>query len=135
MMRNIFVSGHLDLTNEEFVEHYAPRLRAAWWEGDGLSPLDLTLFHVGDARGADFMAQEFLDGLRARFIVYHMLVAPRNVYGRPFRIIGGFTSDKERDEAMTAATTEDIAWVRPGREKSGTAKNLARRQQGVQRAR
>ncbi len=28
---------------------------------------------------------------------------------------------------MTAASTEDLAWVRPGREKSGTAKNLARR--------
>lgn len=124
-MRHVFVSGHLDLTNEEFVEHYAERLRAARLDGD--SAPNLTVFHVGDARGADIMAQEFLEGLRAPVIVYHMLVAPRNICGRPHQIIGGFTSDKERDEAMTAATTEDIAWVRPGREKSGTAKNLARR--------
>jgi hypothetical protein len=29
--------------------------------------------------------------------------------------------------AMTPASTFDIAWVRPGRERSGTAKNLLRR--------
>lgn len=32
-----------------------------------------------------------------------------------------------RDEALTAASTFDIAWVRPGRERSGTARNLQRR--------
>lgn len=123
-MRNIFVSGHLDLTNAEFVEHYVPRLREAWSES---SALNLTVFHVGDARGADFMAQEFLVDLHAVVIVYHMFDTPRNLYRLPHRLVGGFTSDEERDAAMTMATTEDIAWVRPGREKSGTAKNLARR--------
>lgn len=128
-MRNIFVSGHLDLTNAEFVEHYAPRIDAACaTRADGT----LVVFHVGDARGADFMAQEFLESRRVPVYVYHMFEKPRNIYGRPFRVIGGFTSDLARDEAMTMVTTEDIAWVRPGREKSGTAKNLARR--GSQRA-
>jgi len=41
--------------------------------------------------------------------------------------MGGFTTDDERDAAMTMASDADIAWVRPGRKKSGTAKNLARR--------
>ena len=40
---------------------------------------------------------------------------------------GGFGSDQERDSAMTGNTDEDIAWIRPGRERSGTAKNLMRR--------
>lgn len=123
-MRNIFVSGHLDLTNAEFVEHYAPRIDAACAARvDGT----LVVFHVGDARGADIMAQEFLESRRVPVVVYHMFDRPRNLYGHPYQINGGFTSDEERDAAMTAATTEDIAWVRPGREKSGTATNLARR--------
>jgi hypothetical protein len=63
---------------------------------------------------------------RDKVTVFHMFTAPRNnVGGFPTR--AGFASDRERDEAMTAASTADIAWVRPGREKSGTAKSLARR--------
>ena len=124
-MRNIFISGHLDLTDEEFAEHYVPRLQAAFHQGS--NDLNRAVFHVGDARGADAMSQEFLHGLGALVVVYHMLATPRNLHGRPYDVVGGFTSDKDRDEAMTKATTEDIAWVRPGREKSGTARNLARR--------
>ena len=45
----------------------------------------------------------------------------------PFPTQGGFLSDLECDEAMTHASTRDIAWVRPGREASGTAANIARR--------
>ncbi len=114
-----FVFGHLDLTTEEFEAHYAPRIRVAMAAGER--------FVVGDARGADAMAQAMLVGHDPEKVtVFHMLTSPRNnVGGFPTR--GGFTSDRERDEAMTAASTADIAWVRPGREKSGTAKSLARR--------
>jgi hypothetical protein len=44
-----------------------------------------------------------------------------------FATKGEFKTDKQRDAAMTAASTIDIAWVRPGKEYSGTAQNLARR--------
>jgi hypothetical protein len=55
-----------------------------------------------------------------------MLDRPRNnVNGFP--TVGGFPTDETRDAAMTAASDEDIAWVRPGRRHSGTAANLARR--------
>lgn len=56
-----------------------------------------------------------------------MFIVPK-LYG--FKTVGGFESDRVRDEAMTAASDADIAWVRPGREKSGTAKNLKRRELG-----
>lgn len=112
-----FISGHLDLTREEFLTHYAPRLRAA--------VQDEAEFVVGDAAGADLMAQELLSLLPAKVTVYHMFHAPR--YNHGFETIGGFQSDRERDEAMTKNSDRDIAWVRPGREKSGTAKNLKRR--------
>lgn len=122
-MKVYFVSGHLDLTRSEFQEHYAPRMQAAFEEGAS--------FVVGDARGADLQAQDWLLFAQCpveRVKVYHMFEAPRNNVGFP--TVGGFTSDGERDAAMTAGSTDDIAWVRPGREKSGTAENLKRRKTG-----
>lgn len=88
---------------------------------------DEAAFVVGDAKGCDFMVQLYLWDVRAlRVQVFHMLVAPRNNVGG-FSMVGGFTSDADRDAAMTAASDADIAWVRLGRERSGTAANLARR--------
>lgn len=113
-----FVSGHLDLTSEEFEAHYVPQLEE----------LLLARFVVGDARGADLLTQEYLasQGVYA-VTVFHLYDSPRNnPYGFPTK--GGFRSDQSRDYAMTQASTHDIGWVRPGREKSGTARNLARRE-------
>lgn len=120
MKKVYFVSGHLDITTEEFEQHYVPRLDAAVKEGAS--------FVVGDAKGVDFIAQHHL-ALCDRVTVYHMFTEPR-VNAASFPTVGGFKNDTERDAAMTAASTTDIAWVRPGREKSGTAKNLARRSPG-----
>ena len=117
--RIAFVSGHMDLTKEEFAAH---RLGAR--------------FVVGDAHGCDFMAQRLLHDLESghdrstgRVRVFHMLERPRHSFGSSFPLAGGFNSDEERDAAMTEASTEDIAWVRPVKQKrrSGTAKNLERR--------
>jgi hypothetical protein len=120
-MTTYFVSGHLDLTMDEFREHYAPRIAAA------LSEDRDSAFVVGDARGCDLMAQMCLRDARAlRVQVFHMLEKPRNNVGG-FPTIGGFATDADRDAAMTAASDKDIAWVRPGRQHSGTAANLARR--------
>lgn len=117
-MRTYFISGHLDLTAAEFAEYYQPRLDAALDEG--------AAFVVGDARGTDALAQSYLAGKSTRVTVYHMFTEPRHNLG-PFPVCGGFTSDTARDNAMTAASTDDLAWVRPGREQSGTARNLQRR--------
>lgn len=119
-----FISGHLDLTFEEFWEHYVPQIEKALMRGQAD-------FVVGDARGADTLSQTHLSRVRTNthpfsMTVYHMFDSPRNNEGN-FPTVGGFSSDQERDEAMTAASDEDIAWVRPGREKSGTANNLKRR--------
>jgi len=114
----LYVSGHLDLTRDEFNAHYVPKLDAAVKEPP-------VAFVMGDARGADQLAQAYLGSKYANVTVYHMFEKPR--YNAGFDTVGGFTSDTSRDEAMTQASTHDIAWVRPGREASGTAKNLARR--------
>jgi len=114
-----FVSGHLDLTMDEFREHYVPRLAVAI-AAEGA-------FVVGDARGCDLMTQLYLRDERAlRVQVFHMFESSRNNVGG-FPTVGGFQTDNERDAAMTAHSDTDIAWVRPGRKNSGTAANLARR--------
>ncbi len=112
-----FISGHLDITEEEFREHYQPLIDNAH-EAD-------SSFVVGDAGGLDTRAQQYLSKIGANVVVYHMFDSPRNNVGFP--TCGGFKSDNERDTAMTNSSDVDIAWVRPGREKSGTAKNIKRR--------
>jgi hypothetical protein len=116
-MTTYFISGHLDLTPWEFQINYESKLEAALAVGGN--------FIVGDARGADTLAQQWLYTHNAPTVVYHMFEAPRNNIGH--KTCGGFSSDSQRDKAMTLASQVDIAWVRPGREKSGTATNLERR--------
>jgi hypothetical protein len=60
------------------------------------------------------------------WLAEHMFTSPRNNLGG-FPTRDGFDSDAEHDRALTEASDRDIAWVRPGRERSGTARNLARR--------
>ena len=120
---NIFISGHLDLTEEEFEEHYAPLIQKHIDAGDN--------FVIGDAKGCDLMAQNYISknadfSKGDRVFVYHMHGKPR-YNPNDFPAEGGFKTDSERDIGMTDDSDMDIAWVRPGREKSGTAKNLARR--------
>ena len=112
-----YVSGHLDLTPEEFDSHYRPAIDEALTRGDS--------FVVGDARGADSMTQNYLLGKTTAVVVYHMFTSPRHNAG--FETVGGFESDEARDARMTAESDRDIAWVRPGRERSGTQKNIDRR--------
>lgn len=112
-----FISGHLDLTQAEFEEYYRYKIDNALEKNQG--------FVVGDAKGADTFAQQYLFGKTKAVVVYHMFESPRNNAGFPTR--GGFQSDKERDEQMTRDSHQDIAWVKPGRKKSGTQKNLNRR--------
>jgi hypothetical protein len=128
-MKTAFISGHLKLTEDEFDTHYLPLIQKAIDDGHG--------FVIGDARGVDAMAQKYLKEIYKPYSqtlgtdegepvrVFHMFDTPRNNAG--FKTVGGFTSDDERDAAMTAASDYDIAWVRPGKENSGTAKNIARR--------
>lgn len=119
--RVAFISGHLDLTDEEFALHYAPAIAEAHAGG--------WRFVVGDARGADLLFQRHAQAHGLAVTVFHMFAGPRHNVGG-FPTVGGFTSDGARDAAMTAASSRDIAWVRPGRERSGTARNLQRRGQG-----
>lgn len=113
-----FISGHLDLTDQEFLDHYKVIIDKAL--------KDNSLFVVGDARGADSLAQKYLSVKTNNVTVYHMFDSPRNNYG--FLTRGGFNSDSSRDKQMTLDSDIDICWIREGREHSGTARNKLRRE-------
>jgi hypothetical protein len=120
-MKTAFVSGHLDLTQKEFGRFYYVEIQ--------LAVLFENKIVVGDARGTDTMAQKLVEelGRPDLLTIYHMFDSPRNSV-KGAKLIGGFKSDEERDAAMTADSDYDIAWVREGREKSGTQRNLNRRE-------
>lgn len=112
-----YISGHMGISEAEWIEHYVPKINKAIAEGH--------YFVIGDARGVDVSAQLHLMSYpKERVTIYHMFDSPRFNKGNN-KTKGGFKSDEERDSAMTRASHYDIAWVRPGREGSGTAKNIA----------
>jgi hypothetical protein len=124
------ISGHLDLTQAEFEAHYAPYILSALASKHNIV--------VGDAPGADAMAQELLKKwipiMRYTGIVtvYHMLTIPRFNAGR-FPTKNGYQSNSARDKAMTAESDYDLLWIRPEKHSSvsgrvsGTEQNLIRR--------
>lgn len=122
----IFISGHRDITHNEFMVHYAGQINNLCVEGCS--------FVVGDCQGVDYMAQKVLKEMGAKnVIVFHMDENP-NYYVSGHSKSGGYKSDVHRDFAMTLASDRDLCWVREGKERSGTAQNIERRklkEQGV----
>lgn len=119
-----FISGHRDLTWEEFAKWYAPAISKV------ICTDSEAKFVVGDCEGADRMAQDYLSSCGVFFknvTVYHMFKAPRYMTRSCVPTQGGFTSDVERDKAMTEHSDCDIAFIRKGKESSGTAQNILRR--------
>ena len=120
-----FISGHRNITEDEFERNYKLALEAV------LSEVPDCRFVVGDYYGVDIMAQNYLVDVLGvdpdRITVYHMLEAPRNINPKITNTVGGFESDRERDAAMTFASSEDIAFVRDNTKISGTAENILRR--------
>lgn len=127
--KTYFISGHLDITKNEFYLHYKKRIDFVLKQNSS--------FVVGDAKGTDKFAQQYLKGKSKNVIVYHMFKSPRNNIG--FKTKGGFRSDNSRDNAMTSTSDEDILWYRSPEEQkekygkkykcriSGTQKNEIRR--------
>lgn len=124
-----FISGHRDLTQEEFNEHYAPILKKVLQEDWGCQ------FVIGDWEGCDKMALEFILSQEECYNFIEIFYVDK-VRIRPFgRHIANFKdlyvnsrdTYNECDEAMTKFSDFDIAWVRSGREDSHTAMNIKRR--------
>lgn len=117
MYKTYFISGHRTTPLEDFNKLYVPQI-----DGAMKKPC---MFVVGDYEGVDRMAQDYLKSKGAKCVVFHMLNKPR--YNAGFPTMPGFKTDEERDHAMTVVSDQDIAFVKSGKEKSGTAQNLYRR--------
>ena len=126
-----FISGHRDITKEEFEKHYVGKIKSVIQEEmDDMICDTRAYFVVGDYYGVDIMAQDWLceNGFADKVTVYHMFEKPRNINPLITHIKGGYESDEERDSAMTNDSDFDIAFVRNGKWKdSGTAINIRRR--------
>ena len=119
-----FISGHRNITKDEFENNYVPALREALENKDAY-------FVVGDCNGADIMAQNYLLDVAClnprRLTVYHMFDKPRNKNPKVQNLKGGFTSDSGRDSQMTQDSDVDIAFIRDPKKMSGTGENILRR--------
>lgn len=120
-----FISGHRNITREEFERNYIPEIERVIAEDPE------SMFVVGDYHGADIMAQDYLmdftDIGPDRVVVYCMGNTPANANKDIEHFRTGYESDIERDSAMTDASFRDIAFVRDGGYESGTAQNILRR--------
>lgn len=120
-----FISGHRNLTSEEFECVYIPAI-------DELIENDENVhFIVGDCEGCDIMAQNYLVDVKKfdpdRISVYIVEKSPKYVNPLIHNIISGFKDDVEKDCAMTENSIGDIAFVRDWKIISGTAENILRR--------
>lgn len=118
-----FISGHRDATIEEFNKYYVPVLNYIFLTER------VPTFVVADCEGIDRMAQDYLAKREAKCMVtvYHMHDKPEYLASDLFKTKGGYNSHIERDSVMTRVSTTDIAFIRSGKENSGTAENVLRR--------
>lgn len=130
-----FISGHRDLSYEDFEKYCIPKIIKVLEEDPYAE------FVIGDCNGVDKYAMDYIyNRTNRRFTIYHMFKSPRNIpegYEPPtiiedmldcqVSVISGFKSDEERDAAMTRDSDFDIAFVKDNRWNSGTAQNIKRR--------
>lgn len=131
--KTAFISGHIDVSEEEFLYFYAKPIDQAIAEGNH--------FVVGDAPGVDLLSQKYVVehvGPK-RITVFCRGTTPRCLHCKELTVIYGFESHEAKDAAMTKNSDYDIAFVRSVEEQkalygnrfrpriSGTEKNLLRR--------
>ena len=126
-----FISGHRDLTQEEFDKYYAPKINRVMEEDPRAD------FVIGDWEGCDKMALEFIlsqksYGYISIYCVDQCRVKPfgDNITNFERTFISFCTNYDDCDACMTLDSDFDITWIRPGKENSHTAMNIKRRYYG-----
>jgi hypothetical protein len=124
---HLFIFGNGNLSFRDFLKYYVPILDALDWEAN-------PEFIVGEFRGADTLAMEYLKTQTAQVTVLHIGERPRYFPDKyktkvsQWTVLGGFESDEERDEHAIQACTHFLAIDFNSNEKrtSGTRKNIDR---------
>lgn len=126
-MMTIYLFGNGNISFEDFRTYYeSPILKA-------LETTDVA-FALCDFRGTDALAMELLKSLSANVSIYHVGERPRyfpdkyKTKAGEWRVIGGFTSDEERDHAAIDACTHylTVDFNSDAKRKSGTLRNIGR---------
>ena len=123
-----FISGHRDLTLDEFETHYIPLLNKI------LEDDPYARFLVGDWEGCDEYAVRYLITKPVYpIITIYCVDGPRSKFLQDLVFQIGRIHTKlcktydECDASMTADSHFDVTWIRPGRGDSHTAGNIKRR--------
>ena len=119
-----FISGHRNLTEVEFEFYYTPVISNIVTNNPEAN------FVIGDSCGCDIMAQNYLIdilGVDPAKITIYCVGTPENFHSKITNFKNDFKNHDDKDEAMTKASIEDIAFVRDWKELSGTAQNILRR--------
>ena len=119
-----FVSGHRNLTEKEFFDHYVPKIEKIMREDKFVS------FVVGDWEGCDSMFLNFIKHtyfIQPRIHIYYANTPRVDLEGLDNISLYNKSTYDECDASMTKDSNFDIAWIRPGREDSHTALNIKRR--------
>ncbi len=118
--RVYFISGHEDLTVDEFNTHYSRRIKRS------NSDFPDCLYIIGAAAGTDRMSHDYLRTIGVdpnRVIIYYKHDGFHNPHRYRVHI------KAEYDTVMTGASTHDITWVRPGSDRTSVQRNIARRRE------
>ena len=125
-----FISGHRDLSYEDFKKYYIPKIKEVVEEDPRAE------FIVGDCNGVDKYAMDYIfNNVMCDLTIYHMSSKPNNTPNNrhPGSLVssykyvyfrGGFKSDEERDAAMTRDSNIEIAYIKENRCDSGTDQNI-----------
>lgn len=127
MSKIYFISGHGDLTREEFDEHYVKRINDIV-NDDSEQNIN---FIIGDSLGCDFLAQKHLNKLSKKNPNIHKCITIYYGEEEPQINLGNFrsiqVSDEDVDAFMTNSSTDDILWIRqekPQKSKLGNKYNV-----------
>lgn len=123
-MKKIYVSGNGNVTWENFHQFYIEPLKKL-----NLSEYE---FIIGDFSGTDTLMIEFLKDKSENVTILHVGKKPRyfvnsfKTMTRRWKIIGGFSSDYERDQFGIEHCTHFLAadFNTDEKRKSGTLKNI-----------
>ena len=121
----IFVFGNGNLSFNDFINYYIKPLETFLKKED-------VSFLLCDFRGVDTLMMEFLKCKTNNVSIYHIGDKPRYIPDKfktnvgDWKFINGFTSDKERDQAVINDCTHFLAYDfnSDKKRKSGTLKNI-----------
>ncbi len=124
-MKTVFVFGNGNTSFEDFKQYYEVPLTR-------LQDEEAVHFIVCDFRGTDTLAMEFLKTKTPHVSIYHIGEQPRympdkfKTQASEWKTVGGFRTDKERDNAAITQCTHFLAidFNTDAQRKSGTQKNM-----------